>query len=446
MATQQRAVALWCSALGGGLVLQACAQTQLLDLFPPDAAASSETSTPAQSSPATSTPLPSQDAAADELPPTVVVDTEIDLSRESITGRTCDGGDLAAASVVALSLDAIDVSTAIAQDCMHPGDELLLVWLQGSQEDNTGVGRYEFRTLLELAGQRLNLQPMQQNSGSLGFEGNVEAEQRVVVQRVPRFGSLWVREQGTLRAASWDGTRGGVLALRATDELRIDGSIRMDAAGFRGGASTDPAESPGQQGESISGLGLFDTASNAGGGGGGIGDQTRAGCQQDGYPGGGAGHAVAGNDAFVQDLCEGVGRGLGGTPYASPGRLFFGSGGGSAGTDNVRVDNPPGGAGGRGGGILWLNAPKISGDGIVSAEGAQGVGDPEGVECLGGSTTDCYDHTGPGGGGAGGSIVLESESLQLGSISVRGGDGGNGNDEVAGNGGNGAEGVVARVE
>jgi len=78
----------------------------------------------------------------------------------------------------------------------------------------------------------------------------------------------------------------------------------MNEAGYRGGATTDPPESPGQQGESMGGIGGFLYDPNLGGG-------------------------------FA---------------YAMDGRLTLGSGGGSAGTDNVRTDNPPGGAGGRGGG------------------------------------------------------------------------------------------------
>jgi hypothetical protein len=121
---------------------------------------------------------------------------------------------------------------------------------------------------------------------------------------------------------------------------------------------------------------------------------------------------------------------------------LLGSGGGSGGTDNVRVDNPPGGAGGRGGGIIWLMAETIGGSGAISADGAPGVGDDASLECLGGSTADCFDHSGPGGGGAGGTVKLTATSASVGQVSANGGPGGNGNDMVAGNGGDGGNGLV----
>ncbi len=145
----------------------------------------------------------------------------------------------------------------------------------------------------------------------------------------------------------------------------------------------------------------------------------------------------------MTDLCGGEGAGAGGGAIAGAGRLFLGPGGGSGGVDNVRVDNPPGGTGGAGGGIIWLLAQSVTGAGSVRAEGGVGEGDPPDVECLtGGGVTDCYDHSGPGGGGAGGSIRITAPEISGVRLAVGGGRGGNGNDNSVGNGGDGSPGIV----
>src|SRR5690606_24635150 len=159
---------------------------------------------------------------------------------------------------------------------------------------------------------------------------------------------------------------------------------------------------------------------------------------QDGNSGGGGGHREAGADATVKDICAAVGRGRGGAAYAVAGRLFLGAGGGSGGVDNIREDNPPGAPGGPGGGIVWILAQSLRGRGSIESRGLDGLGDAPGVECeVGQSTTSCYDHSGTGGGGAGGSIRLSVEHFQDVLLDVSGGRGGNGYDSAGGDGGDG---------
>jgi hypothetical protein len=113
--------------------------------------------------------------------------------------------------------------------------------------------------------------------------------------------------------------------------------------------------------------------------------------------------------------------------------------------DNVLVDNPPGAAGGAGGGILWVLAQSVSGAGSVSARGAAGGGDPPEVECtLGYEVSSCFDHSGAGGGGAGGSVRLDVARLSGVTLDVSGGAGGNGADQAGGNGGDGGRGALWR--
>ena len=93
-------------------------------------------------------------------------------------------------------------------------------------------------------------------------------------------------------------------------------------------------------------------------------------------------------------------------------QLFFGSGGGSGGTDNVLFDNPHGGFGGSGGGIVYImSAGAVTGAGTISSRGVAGEGDLPAVDCGGSSTTQCWDFSGPGGGGAGGAVLVTGMSF-----------------------------------
>ncbi len=376
--------------------------------------------------------------------PVLTISDEFDLGRDNSPGRTCsDGGDGVSYRVRGLTGAGAVLDTEPSAGCLEVGDEVLLIHLQGSQKDSASVGRHE---LLRVAAVDANavgfVAAYTGDYGPADDQGELSLDAVVSLQRVPSYSRLLVEDGAALSAQSWSGAGGGVLALRVLGDAVIDGTISMSERGFRGGPEVGEALGHGIAGESIAGLGTASTAPNLGGGGGGLGDQTRSGCVQDGNAGGGGAHLQNGADATVLDLCDGEGRGLGGLAYVQEGRLFLGSGGGSGGLDNIAYDNPPGGAGGNGGGIIWILAQSVSGTGRIESTGGDGAGDPLEVECLlGGSTTDCYDHSGPGGGGAGGAIRITSEVSEV-ELDVAGGRGGNGYDSSVGNGGDGSGGVI----
>lgn len=427
------------------LCCAACGRLETLELFAPDAGSTLVIGAEAGFDAA---PIPATPDAREEPPLSPLKITQnTNLSHESTGDRLCtEGGDAVGYVVSAADSDTLRLAQAPLPGCLERGDLALLVNLQGSAESNENVGTHELVRILAVSGNTVRLaQPKQRAYGTGTSDDDIGPEpglQHVFLQRVPLYARLEVTEGSTLSANAWNGRGGGLLAIQVRGDVVVDGSIRMDGLGYRGGATIDPVESPGQQGESIEGPGEFLFVPNVGGGGGGIADQTTHGCQQDGYPGGGGAHVTAGQTAETMDLCDGIGAGEGGAPYGDPERLLLGSGGGSGGTDNVRSDNPPGGAGGPGGGIVWIVADSITGRGVISASGAAGIGDPEGFECDG-STRSCYDHSGPGGGGAGGTVRLEAGKLDVRTISAEGGRGGNGADFVAGNGGDGGRGLLA---
>jgi len=373
--------------------------------------------------------------------PMLEVQGDLDLSEHLSELRSCaDGGDLVAYAVTETSGDRVSLAPAPAKGCLSAGDEVLVLVMQAAAADASSVGEHALLRVREVVGDQVAfVAPPTFDWSALVTDEST----RIVLQRVPGYQRLTVAVGATLTAPAWNGTTGGVLALRVSGDVVIDGTVDLSGKGYRGGAERLEVLQSGLQGESIAGPGIESQLANFGGGGGGLGDQTTDGCVQDGNAGGGGGQAEAGQPSSALDLCDGAGRGEGGLAVAATGRLLLGSGGGSGGVDNVRVDNPPGAAGGAGGGIVWILGQSISGGGAILARGDDGFGDEPGLECEAGfSTETCFDHSGPGGGGAGGTVLLEAALVDVATVSVAGGAGGNGFDTAGGNGGDGAPGVV----
>ncbi len=185
---------------------------------------------------------------------------------------------------------------------------------------------------------------------------------------MPNYRNVTVN--GTLTANAWNGITGGFVVFRASGTLSGSGTILADGLGFRGG----------------------DSANGEGYGGGAAG--------ADGYGngntavGGGGGYGTAGSSGG-----SGGGAGAGGLSYGDPllNTLFLGSGGGAGGTYKAGGTWHDGCNGGNGGGILLVVGQIINYSGTLSANGVRGVG--------GGYT--------PGGSGAGGSIRIEGNTINL---------------------------------
>ncbi|MBN1205286.1 MAG: hemagglutinin [Myxococcaceae bacterium] len=292
------------------------------------------------------------------------------------------------------------------------------------------VGRFEYARVGTVAAGTLQL------TGPLRY-GYAASVTQVV--SVPEYTDVEVLAGASLRAAPWDGSVGGILALLATGKLLNEGVIAVDGAGFRGGAfinhpggdgCTGLDELPGGGG-SYKGEGLvaerFGTAAGRGnlatGAGGGV-------CHNSG--GGGGGHAgVGGTGGFTNDatMSRDVG-GLGGAPvvYLPYEHFVFGGGGGGGGG---HVDS--GTAGAAGGGVMLIRAAEVAGQGKFTATGAP-------ADFVPPSTDD-----GAGGGGAGGLISLRAaRGLACGLAQASGGAGGDTRNPTSesGPGGGGGGGVV----
>jgi hypothetical protein len=190
-------------------------------------------------------------------------------------GRTC--AEAPAYSVVMLSGATAQLLTAVEDDCLVRGDEVLLINLQGAPNAVQNVGSWELLRLASVDGVELTFAGAKQRSYGVAPEsdeglGTTAGTQRVALVRVPRFGVLELAESGSVTAAPWDGQLGGVVALRA-GKLKVAGSIDASALGYRPGRWSEDnivcfQSIQTEAGESISGLGPADTAENVGASGG----------------------------------------------------------------------------------------------------------------------------------------------------------------------------------
>jgi gliding motility-associated-like protein len=358
-----------------------------------------------------------------------------------------------------------------------PGDVVLIIQIQGAVfnssnsqlyggnsnnngPDNLGatgytnlgsVGTYEFviaQNSVPLTGGVLQLSGACSTGGIQHTYINADAngqtgQARYQVVRIPRFTNLTLQQNMTTTA--WNGTVGGILAFFVQDELNFNGySILADGKGFRGGyqnvrpsganvtaiATTDIMLSSGK-GEGICGTPRFLWNGQ---------DQVDNGASWIGYPGGNYGRGAPGNaggGGNTHNAGGGGGGGCGSGGVAGNGiagsgtaawpnggrpgiginlsfdQIIFGGGGGGGDANNAQT----GVKGGAGGGLVFIKAGQITGNGVISAKGTNGqVG-------VFGSAPD-----GAGGGGGGGTIVLFSDASQNNAniqLISSGGNGGN---------------------
>jgi hypothetical protein len=276
----------------------------------------------------------------------------------------------------------------------------------------------------------------------------------------------------TLKAKLWDratGT-GGVIALDLTGTLTINKPIFATGLGFNGGecikflvpcfttngetgyyypANANAVNQGGKKGEGVADyISLKDGARGKQASGGGGGNNHNAG------GGGGSNYGAGGSGGEkTNGSCKSNTPGFGGLSLSTYGyngigtqnKIFMGGGGGS-GHDNDGY----GMSGGNGGGIVYINATEIIGNAATASDNkivANGVTGNRFITAAGGWYNYSWSD-GAGGGGAGGTVILNVNTFSgttLG-IEAKGGKGCNsegvGNNNCSGPGGGGGGGVV----
>ena len=207
---------------------------------------------------------------------------------------------------------------------------------------------------------------------------------------IPQYSSCTV--SSTLTAKAWNGTVGGILALRARNTLTISTTTTASGKGYRGGVGVNNSGTTGQAwcGEGTVGASAQQYTANGNGGGGGKGDDAQ---------GGGGGHFASGGTGNGGTVA-GIGGGTAGSADLVT-CVFGGGGGGSSDFQNeVAFD------GGIGGGWIYLAAPIIiETSGAVVSNGSDGGGGGGGGGTAAGS-------------GAGGSILRRGKTITLGTSST----------------------------
>jgi uncharacterized repeat protein (TIGR01451 family) len=395
---------------------------------------------------------------------------------------------------------------------LAPGDLLMIIQMQGAAIDTSDAPGYGAVTALNGAGlyELVTVASIQADTGGKGtitldaagcggLRNSYTVTGHAQVVRVPQLATLTVTAQGSIAAPAWNGSTGGVLVLQVRNTLTLDGSLDVDAAGFRGGAlessssmgsfifrSTD-ASKGGAKGEGVAGFpmeyrapnGPYGRGAPANGGGGGNAHNA----------GGGGGANGASGDAWTgQGVMAGSFTGLDpwqlDPAYASNGNArstssgggrggyscsdqnldatAAGPGGSSWGCDNRAavggfggrpVANAPGtrlflgGGGGAGDSNNNLGGTGGAGGGLVWVVAGTVTGTGH-IRANGASGKDAIGSPsdGPGGGGAGGTVVVAAQALSGVVIDANGGRGGNqtvSTNEAEGPGGGGGGGYIA---
>jgi uncharacterized protein (TIGR03382 family) len=270
------------------------------------------------------------------------------------------------------------------------------------------------------------------------------------VVRVPEYTSVLLKDAGVLTAEAWNGEKGGILAFLANGDVTIQAGAVIDVTGlgFRGGMyvkDTTPGRrgcsslteaTPGgsQRAEGVArsqyGANATGRGNVANGGGGAV-------CYLAGGAGGGNGNR-GGDGGKTHSSADGarlVG-GIGGAKvlFNPITQMIFGGGGGAG---HGIIDPSPAAKGGAGGGIIFIRAKSLDGDeGSIQANGSNGAntsgnsgahGAGAGgtvylrfsqlANCKvqsqggrGGDTGLTTAYIGPGGGGAGGRLIMQSQT------------------------------------
>jgi hypothetical protein len=327
----------------------------------------------------------------------VTVSSSLNLQTASL-GASLDRNGAAADGVAfrlaaAPSSNLLTMTEAIGAGIV-PGDQVLLINLQGTSSDNADVGNWELLDVTGVSGSTLTLA----TAPTRTYVGTTFSNQKIYVQRVPQYSAVTVASGGAITGAAFNAAstapiRTGIVAFEVSGTLTVaaGGAIHANNLGFPGGISTAQFGVV-NQGASPLGPGVVSQSANGGGGGGG---HHQSGAHSGG--GGGASYGTAGENGFYDNVGA---MGAAGAVYgtASLSKIYLGSGGGG-GSENTTTT---GGRGGLGGGAVMLWAGTIAVGGGISANGEQGFGPNAGSQDSGGS-------------GSGGSVLLRASAVTLGS-------------------------------
>lgn len=290
-----------------------------------------------------------------------------------------------------------DVSSGVTSfDVNNPsilsvGDNLLLHQTQG-----TNHGDYEFLTVSNIAGNTITVSSSLTNSYTTNSFNTTTAQVTQVV-RVPQYTSVTIDGGASITGKAWDGYSGGIVVFKNTGTLTVTGDINVDGKGYRGGNGGTNTGGGGYQGESYTGLGIISTSINGGGGAGGQNCNEQVG-------GAGGSYGTAGTNGLIDANFPCGSQTPAGTTYGLTdlSKIYFGAGGGG-GVQHAGyglITN-----GGNGGGIVIIYTDTITTTGNILSKGIIGE-------------DSLHDYSSNSGSGAGGSVYLNGNTINLGTNKV----------------------------
>jgi len=342
--------------------------------------------------------------------------------------------------VTAFGCNSITVASASGY---NQGDTVLVIQMKGANIDTISntpsfgsilkyndAGNYEFNIIKSISGNIIYFQNALLKS--------YDPSGMVQLISVPYYNNVTV--SGTLTALPWNGNTGGVLVFYAAGTVTLNANIDVTGMGFNGGKAsinnwpgcsstgyyyTMASGLGGHKGEGIAVYGVnYESGRGALANGGGGGNNTNAG----GAGGGNYGIGGRGGDQYQGCATTPLGGETGNAlTYSNAQNKIFLGGGGGGGHQNDNKGTP----GTSGGGIIIIKANAITANNFsVISDGV--------------NNTVFLGNDGAGGGGAGGTILLNivnyTSALK---VQTKGGNGGN-NDGPGchGPGGGGGGGVI----
>lgn len=331
----------------------------------------------------------------------------------------------------------IRVDTATA---FQVGDTVLMVQMKGAVIDSSnsagfgtildyrGAGNYEYNIIEAKNGNNLNLRYTVKRVYNI-------PDGKVQLIRVPSYQDYTINQPHS--CMPWNGSKGGVFVIHVAGTLTMNQDIDVSGKGFRGATNN---QSPTQMGPlicsntnyymqpsfdsgSMKGEGIAEVSPDrsygrgrlGNGGGGGNAFNAGGGGGSNGNAGGTGGSEYRGCNTMSTNNITG---GIGGYPLAystTANKIFMGGGGGSAQANNLTIAT-----GGNGGGICIITAGSVQGNSrTIKTNGAHAL------ECVfSGAFGSCHD--GMGGGGAGGTLLMNTDTVSsLLHTQLTGGKGGN---------------------
>lgn len=311
-------------------------------------------------------------------------------------------------SVSAVSGNSLMVGTSSA---FSVGDRVLIIQMQGAVIDESNsssfgdlvslgnAGNYEFATICAI--------PNSNEILAKNIQRSYDPSGTVQLVRVPVYDSATTT--GIVTAMPWDGSIGGILAFECTGTFTMNDDIYLKGVGFHGGGITTSTYScswfsltsayhydvsTGKGAKKGEGIASYISGKTGGrgaqlnGGGGGNDHNSGGGGGGNAGAGGIGGHRI-GASAFT---CSGTYPGVGGNSLSysnAENRIYFAGGGGAGHENNLGL----GTAGRNGGGIV-----------IIRAQNFVSQGQTINVDA---GTTPANAYDGAGGGGAGGTVLLD---------------------------------------